>query len=101
MLGKGLLKVLADKFELDFDDEAKKIGLMVGIPNEIYTCSISRYSNLYIEFVKNKWVAWRETYVPNKDKCKSYKVIAHGSFELVMIRTKSYLRFINKNRGGQ
>lgn len=88
--------MLADKFELDFDDEAKKIGLMVGISNEIYTCSISRYSNLYIEFVKNKWVAWRENYVPNKVTCRNYKVIAQGSFELVMIRTKSYLRYIKK-----
>lgn len=92
--------MLATNFELDYDTEAQKIGLIVGISDEIYTCSISRHSKLYVECIEDKWVGWRETYVSNKDTCKSYKVIAQGSFELVMIGTKSYLRFIKKTRGG-
>ncbi|WP_280953846.1 hypothetical protein [Staphylococcus sp. GDY8P91P] len=44
-------------------------------------------------------MAWRESYVPNTNRRTSYKLIAHGGFELVMARTKNYLGYIKKNRG--
>ncbi|MDW4248731.1 pathogenicity island protein [Staphylococcus saprophyticus] len=89
----------ATNIEINYDEQAKKIGLIVGIPEEMYFCSISRVSAVYVEYIDEKWVAWRESYVPNTNRRSSYKLIAHGGFELVMARTKNYLGYIKKNRG--
>ncbi|MFW2424416.1 pathogenicity island protein [Staphylococcus cohnii subsp. cohnii] len=89
----------ATNIEINYDKQAEKIGLIVGIPEEMYFCSISKISAAYVEYIDEKWVAWRESYVPNTNRRTSYKLIAHGGFELVMARTKNYLRYIKKNRG--
>ena len=89
----------AINFETNYDKQAEKIGLIVGISYEMYFCSISRVSAVYVEYIDEKWVAWRESYVPNTNRRSSYKLIAHGGFELVMARTKYYLGYIKKNRG--
>lgn len=87
----------AAKYDYDLDEQARKIGLIVGVPNEIYFRSISRVSDVYVEFINGQWVAWRESYIPNTNKRTSYKLIAQGDFELVIARTKNYLNFIKKN----
>lgn len=89
----------ASNIEINYDKQAEKIGLIVGIPEEMYFCSISKISAVYVEYIEEKWVAWRESYVPNTNRRTSYKLIAHGGFELVMARTKNYLGYIKKNRG--
>ncbi|WP_204173218.1 MULTISPECIES: pathogenicity island protein [unclassified Staphylococcus] len=89
----------ATNIEVNYDEQAKKIGLIVGIPEEVYFCTISRVSAVYVEYIDEKWVVWRESYVPNTNRRTSYKLIAHGGFELVMARTKNYLGYIKKNRG--
>ena len=89
----------ATNIEINYDKQAEKIGLIVGIPEEMYFCSISRVSAVYVEYIDEKWVAWRESYVPNTNRRTSYKLIAHGGFELVMARTKNYLGYIKKNKG--
>ncbi|MFH4929637.1 MULTISPECIES: pathogenicity island protein [unclassified Staphylococcus] len=89
----------ATNIEINYDKQAEKIGLIVGIPEEMYFCSISKISAVYVEYIDGKWVAWRESYVPNTNRRTSYKLIAHGGFELVMARTKNYLGYIKKNRG--
>ncbi|MDU9349073.1 MULTISPECIES: pathogenicity island protein [Staphylococcus] len=89
----------ATNIEINYDKQAKKIGLIVGIPEEMYFCSISKISAVYVEYIDEKWVVWRESYVPNTKRRTSYKLIAHGGFELVMARTKNYLGYIKKNRG--
>ncbi|MES3703206.1 pathogenicity island protein [Staphylococcus arlettae] len=89
----------ATNIEINYDEQAKKLGLIVGIPEEMYFCSISRASTVYVEYIDEKWVAWRESYVPNTNRRSSYKLIAHGGFELVIARTKNYLGFITKKRG--
>ncbi|MEX6259912.1 pathogenicity island protein [Staphylococcus ureilyticus] len=89
----------ATNIEINYDKQAEKIGLIVGIPEEMYFCSISKISAVYVEYIEEKWVAWRESYVPNTNRRTSYKLIAHGGFELVMARTKNYLGYIKKNRG--
>ena len=76
------------------DDVAKNIGLITGISNEIYFCSISRYSAVYVECINGSWIAWRESH--NGSKSNGYKLIANGSFELAMARTKDYLKYIKK-----
>ena len=91
----------ATNIEINYDKQAEKIGLIVGIPEEMYFCSISKISAVYVEYIEEKWVAWRESYVPNTNRRTSYKLIAHGGFELVMARTKNYLGYIKKNRGGR
>ncbi|MGX0281258.1 pathogenicity island protein [Staphylococcus cohnii] len=89
----------ATNIEINYDKQAEKIGLIVGITEEMYFCSISKISAVYVEYIDEKWVAWRESYVPNTNRRTSYKLIAHGGFELVMARTKKYLGYIKKNRG--
>lgn len=74
----------AVKYDYDLDEQAERIGLITGVSNEIYFRSISRVSDVYVEFVKGQWVAWRESYVPNTNKRTSYKLIAQGDFELVL-----------------
>lgn len=86
----------AIKEEYNLDEKAKRIGLIVGISNEIYFRSISHVSDIYVEFIKGQWVAWRESFIPNTNHRTSYKLIAQGSFELVIARTKNYLNFIKK-----
>ncbi|EFS19270.1 MULTISPECIES: hypothetical protein [Staphylococcus] len=83
----------------NYDAQANKAGLIVGISEEMYFCSISKVSQVYVEYIDNNWVSWRESYVPNSNRRTSYKMIAHGGFELVMARTKNYLGYIKKNRG--
>lgn len=88
----------ATNIEINYDKQANKAGLIVGISEEMYFCSISKVSQVYVEYIDNNWVAWRESYVPNSNRRTSYKMIAHGGFELVMARTKNYLEYIKKNR---
>ncbi|UXU49802.1 pathogenicity island protein [Staphylococcus arlettae] len=89
----------ATNIETNYDAQANKAGLIVGISEEMYFCSISKVSQVYVEDIDNNWVSWRESYVPNSNRRTSYKMIAHGGFELVMARTKNYLGYIKKNRG--
>lgn len=84
--------------KINFDIETKKIGLITGISNEIYFCSISHVSTVYLELINDNWVAWRETYQPNTNQLKHYKLIANGEFDYVLSRTKNYLNYITKNR---
>lgn len=50
-----------------------------------------------MEYTNDKWIAWRESYLPGADKAKNHKVIAQGSFNLVMARTKNYMKYIKRN----
>ncbi len=86
-------------YEFNIDDELRKLGLLVGISEEMYYCSISRISTLYLENCGTKWVAWRETYDLQNNKRVSYRTIADGSFELVAARTKNYLNYIKRKQG--
>lgn len=88
----------AVKYDYDLDEQAERIGLITGISNEIYFRSISHVSDVYVEFIKGQWVAWRESYIPNTNKRTSYKFIAQGDFELVLARVKNYLNYISKRR---
>ncbi|PJM38994.1 pathogenicity island protein [Staphylococcus epidermidis] len=85
--------------EYNLDEQAARIGLIVGISEEIYFCSISKVSTVYVEYINNRWVAWRESYVPNTNQRTSYKLITQGNFELVMARVKNYLTYIKRNKG--
>ncbi|MEB6231190.1 pathogenicity island protein [Mammaliicoccus sciuri] len=88
----------ATKVEFDYDKQARKIGLIVGISEEIYFCTLSRVSTVYVEKIGDHWLAWRETYVLNSKRISNYKILAQGSFELVMARTNNYIQFIKKKR---
>lgn len=89
----------AVKYDYDLDEQAERIGLITGISNEIYFRSISHVSDVYVEFIKDQWVAWRESYIPNTNQRTSYKLITQGNFELVMARVKNYLTYIKRNKG--
>ncbi|PTG05334.1 pathogenicity island protein [Staphylococcus chromogenes] len=81
------------------DEQAEKIGLITGISEEIYFCSISHVSQVYVEYINDVWVAWRESYVPNTNQRTSYKLITQGNFELVIARVKNYLTYIKRKKG--
>ncbi|MEO2249410.1 pathogenicity island protein [Staphylococcus saprophyticus] len=83
---------------INHDLKAKEAGLIIGITNEMYFCSISRTSTVYVEWIDKRWMAWRETYLLNSSKRRSYKRIAHGEFEEVIQRVKGYLEFIQNNQ---
>ncbi|MGI8166875.1 pathogenicity island protein [Staphylococcus epidermidis] len=87
----------AVKHEYDYDEQAHKLGLITGISHEMYFCSISFVSTVYLELIDNNWTAWRESYIPNTNKRTSYKIIATGNFELVLARLKKYLKYIKRN----
>lgn len=82
----------------NYDLKAKDAGLIIGIPNEIYFMAISKTSTVYVEWIDTRWMAWRETYILNSSKRRSYKRIAHGDYEEVIHRVKGYLEFIQNNQ---
>lgn len=84
--------------KISYDTQARKIGLIVGISEEIYFCTLSRVSTVYVEKIGDHWLAWRETYILNSKRISNYKILAQGSFELVMARTNNYIQFIKKKR---
>lgn len=82
--------------KINFDKETKKIGLITGISDEIYFCSISHVSTVYLELINDKWIAWRETYQTNTNQLKHYKLIASGEFSYVLSRTKDYVKYVTR-----
>lgn len=80
----------------DYDLAAKNAGLIIGLRQEIYFRSTGKTSTVYMEFINDQWVAWRETYVMNSSKRKSYKLIEQGRFEKVIRRVENYLLFIER-----
>lgn len=80
----------------DYDRQAKRIGLITGISDEIYFCSISHVSTVYLELINDKWIAWRETYQTNTNQLKHYKLIASGEFSYVLSRTKNYIKYVTR-----
>lgn len=96
--GRRQLEVQAVKEDYNLDEQAQNIGLITGVYNEIYYCSISYVSTVYLECIDGSWTAWRESYIPKSNKRTSYKVIATGSFELVIARLKNYLNYIKRSK---
>lgn len=80
----------------DYDRQAKRIGLITGISDEIYFCSISHVSTVYLELINDKWIAWRETYQANTNQLKHYRLIASGEFSYVLSRTKKYIKYVTR-----
>lgn len=80
----------------DYDRQAKRIGLITGISTEIYFCSISHVSTVYLELINDDWVAWRETYQQNTSKFISHRLIASGEFSYVLSRTKNYIKYVTR-----
>ncbi|WP_404803391.1 pathogenicity island protein [Mammaliicoccus sciuri] len=86
--------------EKTYDDKAKDIGLMIGIPNEIYMWTVSKNSTLYMECINELWYVWRETYDESKSVCISYKNIAQGDdFNIVLRGAKKYINYVKQLRG--
>lgn len=85
--------------QASIDDRARNIGLIVGIPYELYMWTVSRYSTLYMEYINNKWIVWRETYDSNKPNCISYKNIAcSNDFNKVLTSAKKYMSYVKSKR---
>lgn len=78
------------------DQKAKAIGLLVGIPGQLYFTSISRVSDVYIDYIDGQFVSWRQRYYTKNSNDGGVKVIATGSFNHVIERTKKYLSYIKR-----
>lgn len=84
---------------LERDNQAKRAGLMIAIPGELYTVTLNNVSSVYFEHIENGWKAWRETHYPHQYKVISSKIIANGNtFEFVLQKVKQYLDYIIKKR---
>lgn len=78
-------------------EKARKIGLLIGIPGHLYFLSISCVSDVYLEFINNQWLAWRERYTPGNLKFSDVKVIgADESFDYVITKIEAYLSYVRR-----
>lgn len=78
------------------DEEAKAIGLVIGIPGTLYTLTLNAYSSLYMEQLdKDYWQAWREG---KRNGYSQAKVLASGDFIEVLERVYSYTEFLKEGR---
>jgi hypothetical protein len=94
-----VLELVATAEAEQLDKKAKQAGLMIAIPGEMYTLTISTVSAVYIERVGDKWEAWRETHCFGQRKPISVKVIGTSSeLEYVLVSVKKYLRYIGEKR---
>lgn len=48
------------------DKLAKEAGFIIAIPGELYTRSLGKRSEVYIDKICNNWEVWRESYSPGK-----------------------------------
>lgn len=95
-------EIIANKNELikvlNRDFLARENGILIGIPGTLYTCTISRNTIAYVEYVDGEWIATRETYKPGVRTAASHKVIAKGNtFEYVFNEFVGYKDFITRN----
>lgn len=81
---------------LDRDQTAKRIGLVIGLPGEIYTLTLNNNSSLFVEVVNGDWQGWREN---QASTYQSSKILARGNFYHVMDRVKDYIAFLERVRG--
>lgn len=87
----------AVKYDYDIDEQVNKLGMITGISEEIYYCSISKVSQVYFECQNGVWTAWRETFALNSNKSTGHRTIAKGEFEFVLSELKQYLKYIENN----
>ncbi|PGR96900.1 hypothetical protein COC61_11015 [Priestia megaterium] len=84
---------------LERDNQAKRAGLMIAIPGELYTVTLNNVSSVYFEHIEDGWEARRETHYPHQSKAISSKIIAIGNtFEFALQKVKQYLDYIIKKR---
>lgn len=84
---------------LENDLKAKENGLIIGVSGTIYIWTVSQSSTAYLEKVKGKWFAWRETYKVDGGRATSVKQIAVGNtFDYVLLELKKYTDFVERNR---
>lgn len=81
------------------DNQAKQAGLVIAIPGELYTVTLSNVSSIYVEHIEDRWEVWKETHYTHQRIAISSKIIATGkTFEFVLIKVKRYLNYIIKKR---
>lgn len=84
---------------LSRDSKARAAGFMVGVPGELYTLSVSRRADIFIEQINGVWTAYRSTYVSGKAKPIYSKTIATGeTMDYVLMKAKGYTQYIDRFR---
>lgn len=78
---------------------ARECGLLIGISGTLYFRAVSKQSTVYIEEIKNKWIAWRETYQIGKESSVRHRVIVEAdTFNYVLLEVKSFFDYIDRKR---
>lgn len=85
---------------LDYDEQARAAGVLIGIPGTLYLWPVSRSSTAYMEKAGGVWTAYRESYIPGKTTANSIKIISEGNtFEYIFSQYTKYIDYVNKKRG--
>ncbi|QIZ07631.1 hypothetical protein HFZ78_13540 [Priestia megaterium] len=82
------------------DNQAKKMGFIIGLPGQIYFRSINKKSIVYMEEYDGNWELWMETHHANRST--SIKVIYRSSeFEKVILKAKNYFDFVQQKQNNR
>lgn len=82
------------------NQQAKASGLLVGIPGELYFVSVGRWTDIYVEYIHDQWMAWKQSYYGGERQLSFTKTIATGELEYVLVKVNGYLSYM-KNRKNQ
>lgn len=94
-----IAELIARSEKNSFDDKARDAGFMIAIPGTLYTLSVSKYADVFIEQISDEWTAYRSTYARGKPEAISTKTIASGqTLDYVLMKAKGYFSFMAKMR---
>ncbi len=83
----------------DHNDLMKELGMVVGIPNEIYYCTLTERSYLFVENYNGRWEFYKRTYGKNGwHHTKLYK--SSKDFYPVYRRVESFFDWLKTKEGG-
>lgn len=74
------------------DNQARGIGFMIGVPGDVYFCSLNRTGVVYIEKIGDSWEAYSQTHLYTRYGSVNIKLLyVDSSFEHVLLKAKGYL----------
>jgi hypothetical protein len=84
---------------LNQDKRARSADFMIGLPGKVYTKTVNKQSNVYIELIDGKWEVWRETYKTGNQQAINTKIIASGyTFNYVLMEAKKFFDYLEKRK---
>ncbi|SMQ60920.1 hypothetical protein SAMN05444673_0440 [Bacillus sp. OV166] len=76
------------------DNQAKDSGFIIGVPGELYFCSLNKSRTIYIEQMGERWEVYRETFINGRFSSKNIRLICvDSSFKHVLLKAKGYVDY--------